>query len=235
MKWKPLPVGVATAVAVIALGQGVNLAWKPKLGATQTYALRMEFTLFGDVAVYTARVHEKIAEVGDQKVVVETTQTDYKVTIFGDEGAINDKDMPKAQTVFDAKGNVVEVRGDLVNDAAYRMANLSAFRRPDKPVAVGDTWTATVKADAKTGVLDAKATYKVDAEERVKDVPALVISFEYAESGGIEPARSVGKLWLSKADGAILKSEATWSSAPIPGAPSPVNGTVSLERVDASL
>ena len=143
------------------MAQDVSLAWKPKQGDTQTFALRMEFTLFGDVAVYTAKVHEKAAEVSADKIVVETTQSDYKVTLFGDEGAVSDRDLPKSQTVFAPNGDVLEVRGDLVNDATYRMANLSAVRRPEKPVKVGDTWEREVKSDVKTGVLAAMATYKV--------------------------------------------------------------------------
>jgi len=223
------------ALALLAAAQDVNLGWKPKLGDTQTFTLRMEFTLFGDVAVYTAKVHEKVIEATADKVVVDTTQSDYKVMLFGDEGTVSDKDLPKAQTVFALNGDVLEVRGDLVNDATYRMANLTAVRRPDKNVKVGDTWEREIKSDTKTGVLAAKATYKAEGEEKLNSVDALIVSFEYGETEGSDPAKSVGKLWFAKNDGRLLKSEATWSSAPVPGAPSPLNGTVVLERTDASL
>lgn len=222
-------------LATLAAAQEVDLSWKPKVGDASTYKLRMEFTLFGDTAVYTAKVHDKVIEVNADSYTVETSQTEYKVEIFGEEGEVNDKDIPKAQTVFSLLGDVKEVRGDLTNDAAYRMANLTSIRRPGKPVKVGDSYERTVATDTKLGVPAAKGTYRVEAEERVGTEDAVVIGFEYAETEGGEPARCMGKYWLSKRDGKLLKSEATWSSAPIPGAPSPVNGTVTLERIDANL
>ncbi len=235
MKLRLAPIGLTALLVALVCAQEANLAWKPKQGETQTFTLRMEFTLFGDVAVYTAKVHERVVEATPEKITVETTQTDYKVTLFGEEGTVSDKDLPKAQTIFGPLGDVLEVRGDLVNDATYRMANLSAIRRPDKPVKVGDTWEREIKTDLKTGVLAAKATYKVDAEEKLNTVDAFVVSFEYNETEGSEPAKSVGKIWFAKNDGRLLKSDATWSSAPVPGAPAPLNGTVVLERTDASL
>jgi hypothetical protein len=235
MRLRVAHVGLSLVLAVLAVAQEVTLAWQPKVGDVQTFNLRMEFTLFGDTAVYTAKVHEKVTEVAPDRITVETTQTEYKVTLFGEEGAVSDKDMPKASTVFSPTGDVLELKGDLVNDAAYRMANLSAVRRPDKAVKVGDTWVREVKGDTKTGALSAKATYKVEAEEKLTGVDALVCSYEYAETEGGELAQSVGKVWFAKATGLLLKSESTWSSAPVPGAPAPLNGTVTLERADAGL
>jgi len=224
-----LALGLTALAITLAVAQDVSLAWSPKVGDTMRYSLKMEFSLFGDVAVYSAKVTDKVIEASPERTLVETTQTDYKVTVFGEEGSVNDKDMPKSQTAFAPNGDVVEVRGDLVNDSVYRMANLMAVRRPDKAVKVGDTWTREVKSDLKTGVLAAKATYKVEGEEKVKEADAIVASFDYAESEGADPARSTGKVWFAKAGGAVLKVTSTWSSAPIPGAPSPVNGSYTLE------
>lgn len=228
-KFRRAAIALTIAAGAAVLAQEISLAWSPKQGDALTYALKMEFSLFGDIAIYTSKVTEKVVEAAPDKFVIETTQTDYKVTVFGEEGTVNDKDMPKAQTVFSLSGDVLELRGDLVNDAAYRMANLTAIRRPEKAVKVGDTWVREIKGDLKTGVLGAKANYKVEAEEKVKEVDALVTSFEYLEVEGADPARSNGKVWFAKQGGRVLKVEATWTSAPIPGAPAPVNGSYLLE------
>lgn len=228
MKFRWATVGLILVGTALVMAQESALAWSGKAGDTHTYSLHMEFSLFGDTAVYTSKVTEKVVEVGDGKYAIETTQSDYKVTVFGEEGSVNDANMPKAQVVYAMNGDVVECRGDLVNDAVYRMANLTAIRRPDKPVKVGDTWTREVKGDQKTGTLAAKATYKVEAVEKVKDVDAIAVSFTYAETEGADPAQSAGKVWFDKS-GAVLKVETTWTSAPIPGAPSPTTGTYSLE------
>lgn len=221
--------GFVALLSALVLAQEASLSWVPKQGETHTYQLTLEFSLFGDTAIYTSKVHEKAVEVGDGKYTIETTQTDYKVSVFGEEGTVNDKDMPKAQTVFSNAGDVLEVKGDLVNDAVYRMANLTAIRRPDKPVKVGDTWTREVKADLKTGTLAAKAVYKVEAEEKVGERDTVVASFDYAETEGADPARSVGKVWFAKVGGYVVKVDTSWSSAPIPGAPNPITGMMKLE------
>ena len=221
--------GFAILMSALVFAQDASLAWAPKAGETHTYALHIEFSLFGDTAVYTSKVQEKVTEASGDRYTVETSQTDYKVSVFGEEGTVNDKDMPKAQTVFASNGDVLEVRGDLVNDAVYRMANLTAIRRPDKPVKVGDTWTREAKGDLKTGALSSKVNYKVEAEEKVGERDALAVSFDYTETEGTDPARSVGKVWFEKTGGLVLKVETTWSSAPIPGSQNPITGTMKLE------
>lgn len=220
---------MAVLMSALVIAQDVSLAWAPKAGESHTYHLALEFSLFGDTATYASKVHEKVTEVGADRYTVETTQTDYKVSVFGEEGTVNDKDMPKSQTVFSMSGDVLEIRGDLVNDAVYRMANLTAIRRPDKPVKVGDTWAREVKGDLKTGTLSAKVTYKAEAEEKVGDKDALAVSFDYTETEGADPARSVGKVWFAKDGGLMLKVDTTWSSAPIPGSQTPVTGTMKLD------
>jgi hypothetical protein len=86
-----------------------------------------------------------------------------------------------------------------------------------------------VPKNVDTGVFDAKATYTYEDDEQIFDIDAMRVTFEYAEIAG-DPARSDGKVWLDKRDGTVLKLETNWTSAPIPGAPTPLTGSVILTR-----
>jgi hypothetical protein len=231
MKRRWAPVGLLLMGVAMVFAQDTALGWNGKTGDSHVYGLRIVFTFFGAEAVYTSKLTERVTEATPDHYVVEMTQSDYKATADGVEGAVNDKDMPKAQVVYALNGDVLECRGDLVNASVYRMANLTAVRRPDKAVKVGDTWTREIKGDPKTGVLAAKATYKIESEEKILERDALVASFEYGETEGIEPAKSTGKVWFAKADGTVLKVEASWASAPLPGMPNAVNGSYTRELV----
>lgn len=218
------------ATTLLALAQGTTLKRTPSVGDTQVLSLRMEFAIFGDTAVYTSTLTEKVTEVSPEgNYTVESTQTDYKVELFGDEGVVQDEDMPKQSITYTPLGDVVAVKGDFVNESVYRLANLMAVRLPKDPVAKGDKWESVVPKNVDTGVFDAKATYTYEDDEKVDDVETIRASFEYAEVAG-DPARSDGRVWLDKRNGTVVKLETNWSSAPIPGAPSPLTGSVILSR-----
>lgn len=224
-------VGCLLVGAVIVAAQTVTLKRTPKVDETLKFKLRMEFGIFGDTAVYTSKLTEKITEVKpDGSYTVATTQSEYKVELFGDEGVVRDEDMPKQSITYTPDGDVVTVQGDLVNDSVYRIANLMAVRLPKEPVKKGDKWERTVAKNVDTGVFDAKATYTYTADEKVGDIDTVLAEFEYSEVAG-DPARSQGKVWLDKRDGTVVKLETNWSSAPIPGAPTPLTGSVILERL----
>ena len=225
--------GIA-ATAILAVAQGVTLKRSPKVGDVQQYKLRMEFGIFGDTAVYTSKLKETITEVKpDGSYTVASTQSEYKVELFGDQGVVRDEDMPKQSITYLPNGDVVSVQGDLVNDSVYRLANLMAIRLPTAEVKKGDKWERVVAKNVDTGVFEAKATYTYADDEKVGDADTIRAEFEYVEVAG-DPARSQGKVWLDKRDGTVVKLETNWTSAPIPGAPAPLTGAVIMERTTAN-
>ncbi|MCC7434394.1 MAG: hypothetical protein IT363_06895 [Methanoregulaceae archaeon] len=225
-----LMVGLVS-VAMLALAQGVTLKRTPKVDEVQKFKLRMEFGIFGDTAVYTSVLTQKVTEVKpDGNYAVEATQSDYKVELFGDEGVVRDEDLPKQSITYTPSGDVVAVQGGLVNESVYRLANLMAVRLPKVAVSKGDKWECVVPKNVDTGVFEAKATYTYDDDEKIGEFDTIRAEFEYAEVAG-DPARGQGKVWLNKRDGSVVKLETNWTSAPIPGAPTPLTGAVILERI----
>lgn len=225
-----LIVGLAS-VAMLALAQGVTLKRAPQAGEELKYKLRMEFGIFGDTAVYTSVLTEKVTEVKpDGSYTIEASQSDYKVELFGDQGVVRDEDLPKQNITFTPWGDVVTVKGGLVNESVYRLANLQAVRLPKVAIAKGDKWEAAIPKNVDTGVFEAKATYTYEDDEKIGDFETIRAEFEYSEVAG-DPARSQGKVWLNKRDGTVVKLETNWTAAPIPGAPTPLTGAVILERI----
>lgn len=217
---------------VMVLAQSGALVRKPKVGDTAKYKLEMNLSIFGDSASYTSTVTYKVTEATDEKYSVQMSQTDYKVQLFGDEGAVRDEDLEKPVFTYSPKGDVLGIKSDLMTDAVFRMAEMQAIHLPGKEVKKGDTWSVEIPENLKTGVVKSKADYKYEDDAKIGQRDALVASFTYAEQAGTTPASSIGKVWIDKTDGSALKIETTWTNAPIPGAPSPTSGSYLLERID---
>jgi hypothetical protein len=135
-------------------------------------------------------------------------------------------------TVYNADGSVKQLNGDdsTAGASAYRIANLQSMIDPGKPLNVGDVWSVDIKADSKTGAEAAKADFKILAEEKVDDVDTIKVQANIKETSGSDPAASEGTYWLEKANGSVVKAELKWTDVPIPGAPTPISGTVNLTR-----
>lgn len=132
--------------------------------------------------------------------------------------------------VYNPDGTTMALRGDEgTGPDAYRATTLTTVKLPDFGLAVDKTWTWKVAADAKTGVVDASADYKVVASERVHDIDAWKINFEVKESGD-SPASSKSTAWISKVDGAVIRIESSVKNLPLKGV-GPLSGTQTLDLV----
>ena len=102
---------------------------------------------------------------------------------------------------------------------------------PGKEVNVGDTWTYDFKADAKTGAVAAKATFKVLGTEKVDKWDTLKIQATVKELDA-DGASAESVMWLSTTDWDAVKMESKWTNVPVSGAPAPVNAKVTINRVE---
>ena len=228
---KMIGLGMFAAASVFAVAaQGLKLVRKPVAGTETKYRLKANLELGGQEIVFNGAIAEKVVEVAaDGSYTLENRTLEGKVSVAGQE-----IDVPAGTTpsisVFTPNGLIKELRGDAVESSAYRSANLSSTYFPDKEVKVGDEWTYDAKADTKTGAVSTKSTYKIAGEEKVGAFDTFRITFTTKEAEGSEPASSEGTVWIDKADGSMVKTDAKWANFPFPGAPAPVNGTVSVTR-----
>jgi hypothetical protein len=206
----------------------ISLKRTPKEGEVAKFRLKAELEFSGQPITFTGLVQEKTVAVTPDSYTVETTQLEGKISMGG-----NEMDAPGGgvtTTVYEMNNVVKEIRGEMTDGSAYRMAALNGVVMPGKDVAVGDKWSHTFKADSARGSVAASGEFEVLAEEQVGGVDTVKIKATVRETEGAEPASSEGTFWLAKSDGNVVKMEAKWTNAPFPGAPAPISATVTMTR-----
>lgn len=227
--FRAFSLGALVLVCAVALAQeALTLKFSPKVGDTFKYKLTGSLTVGGATADLSGDIEDKVTKADDSGYTIESTQKNIKVSVNGSEMP----PQPDATdtTVSKPNGEIVDLTADHVDGDTWRVAELNNFIYPDKPVKVGDEWTSTVVADSKKGTVAATATYKVDSLEKVGSHDTAKIKVSYKETEGATPATSEGYEWVDIKDGSMVKDTSTWTNVPISGMP--INGTVTVERVD---
>ena len=193
--------------------------------------LSAELEIGGNKATYTGLVQQKVTKVDTDGSYTEEEQQIQGKASFGGQD-IDVPDTGAHPVIYNADGRVKEIKGDeqTAGAASYRMTTLGLIIDAGKPLAVGDTWSVDLKADAKTGAEAAKADYKVLGEEKVGDLDTVKLSAKIKETGSSDPASSDGTYWIAKSDGSLVKAEVKWVNAPFPGAPGPISASVTMVR-----
>lgn len=220
---------VALSAYALAAVQGYSLKRTPKAGDALKYRLKVNMDLGGQAATMSALVTEKVTAVdptGNFTVQADQSQLDVKL---GDQPIPAPEQSSPEVSVYAPNGDIVEIKGNDVQPAFYRMATLSVFLAPDKPVAVGDTWSHDFPADPKTGRVAAHGDFKVLGEEKVGAVDTLKVQATIKETGA-DGASTDCTYWINKTDGTTVKMDGKWSNVPIPGSPVPITGTVTLAQ-----
>jgi len=215
------------AVAVAAVGDAITLKYTPKVGDLLKY--KMAGHLSGLLeADFGGEVTYKITKVDpDGTFTTDSTQSDLTFTANGQTQKVPDS---TSTVVSKANGEIVDMTSGTSDPNAWRVAELTNFIYPDKPVSVGDTWTSSVTADAAKNIVAAKADYKVEALEKVGNHDTAKVKVSYKETEGSEPASSDTEVWIDTKDGSMVKADSTWTNMPSPmGA---TNAKLSLTRED---
>ena len=219
-----MPIRAVLLASLVTLAQGATvLRWTPREGDVVTTRTVATIRVIGTEATLASVMTQKVIRVDpDGGYLVQATPTEGKVTMGGQE-------LPTGNitvlTNYGPNGEIREIRSEGMDAAGYRMANLTNFHAPVKAVAVGDSWTAEGKADAKTGTVPWKADYKVVAEEPKDGIPSLKMEVTARETEGSDAGKATGFVWVGK-DGVVVRSELDWTNVAVPGAPGPVNGRI---------
>lgn len=226
----------ALSIALPAGGPGpqeeFTLARRAKAGDVLRYRIVATTTVEKEELVIEASTTEKVLEVAEGgAITIESTHSDGKLKFMGQELAVEETVSSKA--VFSAGGDVVKIEGPEVDGSNYRLANLYAFRYPDKPVKFGDSWERTVTADPATGAFAAKATYTLVGTEKVGSWETAKVQFTYEETEAKPPMTAEGTFWIDLADGAVVRLTLTAQNAPLRIAPEPVAMKTTLTRLPA--
>ena len=218
----------ALAALSMAALDGYTLKRAFKVGDVRKYSVAGKFDFNGTDIDFTATATEKVVAVADDGgYSIEEKQTDSKIN--GQEAPGSGSETPTV-TSYKSTGEIIEIKSDHVEPNTYRFANLAVFLLPGKEVKAGDTWTADIKADSKTGAVDAKASYTLVGEDKAGGKDALKVKYTIKESGDAG-ASSDGTMWVDKADNSLIKLTTKWVNAPVPGVPAPLSGDVTLTLI----
>jgi hypothetical protein len=221
---------VGAAAMALAGMQGYKLKRTAKEGDVTKYKMSGELEVMGQTVGFSATMVNKTIKVeSNGDYLVEGSQLDAKINLGGSE-----MDVPSGgatTTKFKPDGTVLEVKGEGVEMGGYRMANLMTMIVADKELKAGDTWTSETKGDSSKQTVDVKGTYTFDAIEKMDGDEVAKVSFELKETAGEAAATVKGTVWISTKDGNMIKTESTWKDVPVPGAPAPVSGKMSMTLV----
>jgi hypothetical protein len=221
--------GVLVAGTALAVHDGVSLKRKAKVGDEAEYKVSAKFSSDTGDILFAESESEKVTDVKtDGSWTVETNANHITVNVAGQEVSSPDN---KATTEFLPNGKVKNITVDPPAEAdTYRIANLSAFEAPDGVKNVGDDITFTEPADKAHGTPEYKGDFKVLALEKVKDWDTVKLGFDVEETEGDQKSSSKGTIWISAADGSLVKAENNWKDVQPHGVPFPLTGTYTIER-----
>jgi hypothetical protein len=176
----------------------------------------------------TGDVSEKIVHVDDAGLVtVQLLAMNTKATAGGQDIPVPDS--PALTAVYRSDGTLSELRGENASQTSYRLETLTSVKLPSFALAVDKTWTWDVQPNSKVGIQKASVVYKVLGEDNIAGHPSWKVSRAIRELEGDRPATSDGTIWIDKLDGTLVKQVDDWKNAPVPNAPSAVNGVFTLE------
>lgn len=220
---------VFTAIA-LAAQQTYTLARVAKVGdeAEYKFSAQLDFTEFKiDV---TGKTFEKVTKVSDAGVIeYDSTQSDVKVKTPDDEQTIDESQTTKMVTGADRVLLKYGQEGD-EDASSIRLSLLGTVKKPDKPIQVGDKWSAVLKHPNKES-FPVKADYEAIAVETIGKWETLKVKITTKETEGESPASAEGFIWIITSDGLSAKEEMKIKKAPFPMSPDPIDMEVKVERV----
>lgn len=227
VRWVPILTTVALVAGSSASGD-VALRLTAKQGDTRKYKLTAEVKFEGQDLSVTGAVTEKVLRVDDAGMVtVQVFATNTQAKAGGQ--AVPVQDSPAMTQIYRPDGSLSELRGENASQTSYRLETLTSVKLPTFALAVDKTWTWDIAPNTKLGIAKSSIVYKVVGEETVAGIPTWKISRSIKELDGDAPATDDGTVWVSKADGFRVKQIDIWKNAPVPNAPSAVDGTFTLE------
>ena len=208
----------ALSLTALAIRQGIVIKRVAKAGDVVKLRIKASFDAGGQDASFSGLITQKVTKVTDSgEFTILSTTSDTKVDIGGNEQASDQSDQSET-TVYKETGEVVSTTGTVSDPDMMRRANLQTIRFPATPIQAGDTWTAETKK-SNDGSVAAKASYKVEAREAVGDFDTFRIHASTKETEGDDPSTMEGTFWVDVKSGTLVKADATWTNAPLPGMP----------------
>lgn len=187
-----------------------SLAFKPKLNQEMKYLVTAQ--------VDADDLHLKIKVKQTLKVIkieadggyqLEDRESDGVAKVGEQEEAVPPDQFHVTVTKYDAKGfQIVEPKkkGD-DSDNQFSFLSSLIMDPPEKPVAIGGTWTQTEPADEKAGEPGSKFTYVLKGFDKIGGVEVLDIHFTMKQLTGTDNVKSEGDYFVATDDFRLVRYE----------------------------
>jgi hypothetical protein len=200
-----------SATVAMAAQQTHTILFKPEKGHKAVYKLSFAIVSQGPQVVYEAKLTNEVVEVrADGSYITASYQTEG-VTIVDGKKEPSLAETITAVTTYDKFGKPLSIGGDEATPDSFRVANLTSFIAPTKAVAVGESWTARIAADAEKKTRAVTHTYKLLSVEG----GTAVVEMNAAEAGEEYPASARGRVTLDLETGEQTKFDLNVKNMPI--------------------
>lgn len=239
MKRSIFVLAAALAVSTVASASTLTQAAASKItfpsvsqkGLKVTYSTKVSLTVNGmaiDFLSDAAQTVQDVAENGNATV----EEVDSNISIMSGGQPIPAPSDQKSTYTIDKMGRLQAITASdaAPADTAAKMFNLSAFLLPDHAVAAGDSWTVELPADKKLGTVPIKAVYTFVKQDKWKAFDVYEIKYSIKETGDGNIEASEGVMMIDTKTGMIDHLTGSMTNVSLPGVPTPVNGTTTIER-----
>jgi hypothetical protein len=221
-----LAIMALSGIASAASADPVTIVRLPTVGQKYTFDVSGKLTVSGmDVDISSKEADTITAVAADGNYTTESLQTDMQ---------INGMPSPQAPaspttSVNKADGELVSLTGGSEPETQTKLAMLTQFYYPLKPVSVGDSWSFEGKKDEKMGNVSFKADMKYLGEEVVGSIKAYKVQEDVKETASTMPVTLHSTVWLDEKDGSMVKVVSNFTDLTVPGGFT-VSGSMTYSR-----
>jgi len=217
--------GAILAAGSIFQAETASLRWHPTKGDELSYELGIKGEFDGLPFETTGLLSMSVTEVrGDGGYSVKSVSKGLLVRLGPNETR---DDRPNTITAkHDPDGRLISMQGQSDVDS-YRVASITKFVSPPRPVSVTDSWRIVREKDRPKGAPGYETRYVFEKVVEVEGKRHAEVSFSMKETSGEKPRTATGKWHIDLANGLPVTLEARVTgmfSGDVPG-------TITLRRV----
>lgn len=204
-----------TAAFVQASAQKYDLSPRFTAGNATVYDLTFRIDGMPQKTTYKSKLENEIIDVRDDgSYITSSTQTDHKLIIDGKEVDSPSEELTEV-TTYDKNGVPMQMGGDMDSPESFRVAFLTSFLAPSKPVAINETWVIDIAADQEKRIRKVKHTYKLLRISKIGEIEVAEVSIKVREISEDHPASVLGKVWVDIKTGETVRYQIEVLDLPI--------------------
>jgi hypothetical protein len=236
---KPLVVLASSAILVSIALASTSIVWKPAPGAEYRFTWVASSDDYpGPTGITIIRQEE--TDTDTIKEIAPNGNIVTQVAISGVTATLGDQTIKPANAGVSIteivtqrqNGLVVSKKSDSANDVSDpRIEAMERVVYPDHPVNVGDIWSYAESADSSKGTHDNQSTYTYMGRETVSDMLCYKIALRYQEKGLLVAIKAIGTIWLSCADGELVRRDVQGENLTVAGGATPFKLHLRTERI----